>query len=339
MRPSLPVIALLGALAGTLAPRSASAYPTSVVFAPSGEALPFGGFSLSAYAGMVIAPPPDGAKLGSVWGSFDVGVVPSVDLATTSAGTIAFAGAELGVDVYGPDVDGSPTVVLNAKLQLLKEADYWPAVAVGFFQVSPDPERGQLLGYFSLSKSFTVRETALGQLTFGMMRSFADRTRIAPQCFVSGASTCLFRGSAPFEDGNGAFIAGYVSPWLGPVALSIDHVGGTSAVSSTNLLLSLRFWEDGEGGLAVVGIGGFLSNDRRASPPGPGAEDGLFVSMALISSLGGLFGWHPTESWGRDPKKKPHHAPSDPDDLLDAPPLTAPTPTATPTATPPPPAP
>jgi len=327
------LLALLPAIAVGLLPNAASAYPTSVVFAPSGEALPFGGFALSSYLGMTVWPKP--SRIGSVWGSLNVGVLPSLDLVTTPAGKLTFAGAEVGIDVFGPDTDGSPTFVMNVKLQLVKETDYWPALAIGFFQISPDSQRGQSLGYFSLSKSFAVRDTDLGQLTLGMMRSFVDDTLIAPQCFVSGAGTCLFRGSSPFEDGNGALLAGYLSPWFGPLGFSIDHVGGTSPVSSTNFSANVRFWQDGAGGVAILGVGGFVSNDRREVPLGPGAEDGMFVSVAFVSSFGALFGLSPIKDWSSDPTKpRRRNRRADPEDLLDAPPLTAPTSTPTPTTSP-----
>lgn len=279
---------------------SASAYPSSVIYAPSGEALPFGSFALGAYAGLGLSPD---VAFGSGWGGLNIGVVPSIDIANTPAGKIAFAGAEIGFDVFGPDEVGEPRFVLNAKVQLLKDSAFIPAIAIGFFQISPDPGRSAMLGYFSLSKSITIRDIEFGQVTFGMMRSFAGSSLIAPQCFVSGAPACLFRGAAPFEDQNGAFLAGYLSPWFGPVGFSIDHVGGTSAVSSTNLAVNFRFWQDDTGGFAFVGLGGFISNDRRDSPPGPGATDGVFIQAALISSLAGLFGWDPTSEWSKDPRK------------------------------------
>jgi len=312
-----------------LASGEARAYPTSVVYAPSGEALPFGSFSVGTFASLGLSPEP--VHFGVAWGGFDVGVIPSIDIARTTVGTIAFAGAEIGFDGFGPDADGAPTGVFNVKLQLLKDAKYWPAIAIGMFQISPNAKRSPLLGYFALSKSFSVGDIDLGQLTFGMMKSFADETRIAPQCFVSGAPSCLFRGSEPFLDGNGAFLAGYLSPWIGPVGFGIDYVGGTSAVSSANVAVNFRLWQDGSGGFLAAGIGGYLSNDRRKVPAGPGADDGLFVQITLVTSLTGLFGWDPTKEWsGTNKKKRGRGVRAEPEDLLEAPPITAPVPTTTP---------
>lgn len=305
------------------APRPAHAYPTSVVFAPTGESLSFGAFATGAYAGLAAFP---AVGFGGAWGGLNVGLVPSIEFATTSAGKIAGAGAEVGFDIFGPDEKGEALLVFNAKIQLLAEGTYWPALAIGFFQLTPTPNRGASLGYFALTKSFTISGVELGQLTFGLMRSFADRTLVAPQCFVSGAPTCLFRGSPPFEDENGGLIAGYQSPWLGPITFSIDHLGGTSAVSSTNLLINVRFWEDGVGGFASIGVGGFISNDRRDTSL---LQDGVFTTFYFSSSLLGLFGWDPLKEPPRDPNKpRPQRRPRDIEELMDAPPLVPPVPTA-----------
>ncbi len=330
-RRAIGVCGVAIAIAVGLSSENANAYPTSIVFAPNGEALAFGGFTIGAYAGFGLSPQP--VHFSSALGGLDVGVLPSVDIVTTPAGTIAFAGAELGFDVLGPDAEGNVNPVFNAKIQLLKEATYWPAISVGFFQISSDPKRGARLGYFSISKSFTIRGTGVGQLTFGMMQSFADGPLIAPQCFVSGARACLFRGSEPFLDGNGAFLAGYLSPWIGPVAFAVDYVGGTSAVSSTNVAVSFRLWQDGSGGYLAAGLGGFFSNDRRAAPPGPGTEDGMFVSATLATSLAGLFGWDPTKEWGGAKKGRGRGGRGQPEDPFEAPPLTPPTPTTVPDPT------
>lgn len=310
------------------------------MYAPTGEAMPFGGFMASLYGGMALTPDP--VHLSSGWGGLNAGVVPSLEIARTSVGSVAFAGVEIGFDIYGPEPDSRVALVLNAKVQLLKEATYWPAIAVGVFQVSPEAIRSGFFGYFSLSKSFSAGDTELGQLTFGMMRSFAPDARVAPGCFTSGARWCVFRGTAPFEDGNGAFLAGYVSPWIGPISFGIDHVGGTSAASSTNATMLLRVWQDGVGGFAAAGIGGFFSNDRRGDAIGAGVEDGLFLQLYMVSSLAGLFGLDPTKEWKSDPgksrtRRRLEDAPAAPPGQAPAPapaPAPQPTPTAAPQPTP-----
>jgi hypothetical protein len=318
----------VGASALVAAPGVAEAYPTSVVFAPTAESLAFGSFATGLYSGVVLSPDP---VFGSAWSGLELGVVPTIDIATTPAGKISFAGAEIGFDLFGPDELGRGRLVFNVKLQLLKETRYLPAIAAGFFQLSPDKNGGASLGFFNLSKSFSAGDTELGQLTFGMMRSFADAGVVAPRCFVSGARACLFRGSSPFVDENGAFLVGYLSPWFGSVGFSIDHLGGTSAVSSTNFLLTYRLWEDHVGGVGVAGIGAFLSNDRRDVPEGPGALDGVFATFYVTSSLTALFGWDPTKEWTRDPRKpRTRRGRRDIEDILEAPPVVPPGPTPPP---------
>jgi hypothetical protein len=311
-----------------LAPSRASAYPSSVVYAPSADALRFGRFSVGLYGGLGVNPSP--THLSSIWGGFDMGILPSVPLADTPGGKLSTGGAEIGFDVFGPDLDGNPTVVLNAKLQLLKEGDYWPSVAVGGFQLSTDSRRGAFLGYFVFSKSFEVHKVELGQLTFGMAASFARIGLLAPRCYETGAD-CVFRGSDPFLDKNGAFIAGYVSPYFGPVSFAIDHIGGTSAVSSTNIALNVRLLKTEAGTSIIAGVGGFLANDRRASPPGPGVEDGLFLEVTFVSGLNSLFGWDPTGEFGtsKEPQKVQPQSRGR-EDPFDAPLLVPPTPTPTP---------
>lgn len=311
----------LTALAVSLSVERAEAYPTSVVFAPSGEALPFLGFTAGMFGAFGLGPAP--AHLSSFWGGAGIGALPSFDFSKTPSGPVSFAGGEIGFDVYGPGPSGGAVLVLNAKLQILAEGPYWPTLAVGMFQISPDPKTGQDLGYFTLSKSFAFRGSDLGQLTFGMMRSFASDALVAPRCLepIAGTSTCVFRGSDPFLDRNGAFLAGYLSPSIGPVSFAVDFVGGSSPVSSTNIAAYFRLWNGGSRGNLTAGLVGYFTNDRRASPPGPGVEDGLLVSLTFASSITALTGWDPVKDWGTTKKRLPH------EDPFEAPPLTPPTPT------------
>lgn len=267
----------------------AGAYPTSVVFAPNAEVLPLGGVTGGFYVGFQYTPSP--IAMSSSWGGIQGGISPSFTYAKTQLGELGFGGVELGVDGYGPDFDGSPTVVLNLKVQPFRETDYLPGLAIGVFQLSPDLSRGALLGFLALSKSFAVRTTSLGQLTFGAGLSFADRGAVSPGCLAPGG-TCLFRGSAPFEDESGFLFAGYRSPWIGPVGLSVDYVGGTSAVSSINVALNLRLLS-GIGpdiGEAFMGAGLWFSSDRRDGVSPGGVPDGFFLQMAVVSSVQHMLG-------------------------------------------------
>lgn len=314
----------LAALSASLFAPRADAYPTSVVFAPSGEALPFLGFTAGMFGAVGLGPAP--VHLSSFWGGAGIGALPSFDFSKTAVGPVSFAGGEIGFDVYGPGPSGGAVLVMNAKLQIIAEGPYWPTLAVGMFQISPDPKAAQDLGYFTLSKSFALRGSDLGQLTFGMMRSFASDAFVAPRCLepIAGTATCVFRGSEPFLDKNGAFLAGYLSPSIGPVSFAIDFVGGSSPVSSTNVAAYFRLWNGGSRGNLTAGLVGYFTNDRRASPPGPGIEDGALLSLTFASSITGLTGWDPVKDWSTTKKRLPH------EDPFEAPPLTPPTPTAAP---------
>lgn len=305
------------ALALAFAPRSAAAYPTSTVFAPSGEALPFGSISLYGYAGVNVAP---AVSFSSATGGVTFGVAPSFDILPTPAGKLAFGGVEVGLD-FGANGDGIPLAYINVKVQLFKEAKYWPATSIGIFQLSPDAERNTFLGYFAASKTFTYNEVYLGQASLGMMTSFGNSAYVAPHCLVSGATSCLFRGSAPFEDENAALLIGYFSPWLGPFGLGIDYVGGTSDVSSANVLLTFRLWSDNKGGIAILGLGGYLGLDRRPVPPGPGSTDGLFLQFAMATTLSQLIGFDPTKEWSRPPLQNRGRGVRPEEDPFDAVPL------------------
>ncbi len=263
--------------------RPAEAYPTSVVFAPSAETLDFGAF-LTFFA-LNFRHNPQPVDVASLWGGLNVGVLPSVKLGDSPAGAIEIGGVEAGFDVGGPADDGRAALVFNFKAQLLRETLYLPAIAAGVFQVAADSRQGAALGYFALTKQLLIREVNLGQLTFGMMTSFANGGFVAPQCQISGAPYCLFRGSAPFEDRNAAFLAGYQSPAFGPMILAIDHVGGTSSVSSTNIMLGATLVPD----ILFTGAGVYFANDRRDVPEGPTIVDGFFLVVAFGHSLPRLF--------------------------------------------------
>jgi hypothetical protein len=284
VRPVVLASSLALSLAGSLAlslcaPRSASAYPTSVVAVPNAEVVTFADVSTAFSAYFRFAPQPVDFSAG--WVGIDFGVAPSLKLAKSPAGDIEIGGIEAGFDLFGPDENGRAAFELNFKAQLLHETDYLPGIAVGMFQISPDARSSALLGYFVLSKAFSVREINLGQVTLGMMSSFAGRGLVAPGCNSPGGKACLFRGAAPFEDKNAALLLGYRAPWFGPVTIGIDHLGGTSAVSSTNAAVIVRIVPE----VFYLTGGVYFGNDRRASPPGPGSVDGFFVTASLYGTL------------------------------------------------------
>src|SRR5262245_54589530 len=108
---------------------AASAYPTSVVFAPTGDTKGPGDISTMLYVGMDLTPTDAAAPS---WVGANVGVMPRIPYGDSG---LSFGGLELGVDALVSDLDGTPDAyvkaMFNAKLQLVTEAGWVPNVAIG----------------------------------------------------------------------------------------------------------------------------------------------------------------------------------------------------------------
>ena len=85
----------------------AAAYPTSVFFAPTGEARELGSVNVFSYTPTNMRPFGSGAS----WFGTQVGVMPTFTL-----GDVELGGAEVGLDLLGLP---TPTLVFNAKFQLI----------------------------------------------------------------------------------------------------------------------------------------------------------------------------------------------------------------------------
>ncbi len=264
----------------------AAAYPTSVIFAPTGDVREFGSVNTFAFAG-ANARATDatsgekGVAFSSAWVGVGFGIAPS--LAYTK--TLRFGGVEVGANVLAPDLRGTSELlpIFDAKFGLLAEGDYHPAVAVGLIGLAPRPKQMLNFGYLSLSKSLQIDGTSYGQLTLGIGRAFVPSSQMHPGCATSG-DPCAFRGSAPFQDANASLLAGYLTPSFGPVSFAIDHVGGTSALSSTNLAVNLQVVTGG-----YFSLGAWFSNDRRDEVTGGTPADGMFASVSISGSLKDMF--------------------------------------------------
>lgn len=248
----LPVLGLLGAPA-------AMAYPSSVVFAPVGDCLELGvaNFSLyNAFYGPAVGP--------NVWAGVNVGVLPSIPYGKTG---LAFGGAELGVDVIqqvglGPDIKP----IFNGKLQLLVETDYLPALSLGVMDLHPQSwSRSLNYAYGVATKGLSLRGVDLGRVSWGLGYAL-------PQ------DPALYSGGSYNTTGNLSALAGYETPMFGPFYLGLDHVGGNSEVSSTNLALNFQVAEGVFGSLGYT-----FSNDRTDT-----SYDGVFVQMFGNTNL---LGW------------------------------------------------
>jgi hypothetical protein len=244
-----------GAMLGVAS--SASAYPSAVVFAPSGEARSLGCAGTFLYTGVLYRPR---VAPGGSWAGTNVGVAPAFGYAASGVG---FGGLEIGVDAINPFVYPGETAfvkpVFNAKVQLLTENAWLPNTAVGAMEIAPT-RHSQDVGYVSMTKTLAYDEHSYGRVTLGLGLSV---TR----------DPLVFRATSPLE-GTGLFpIVGYESPSFGPVTFAIDHVGGVSEVSGTNFALALAPLRG-----VTWSVGGFFGNDRRQEAT---TFDGLFTYLAV----------------------------------------------------------
>lgn len=101
----------------------AAAYPSSVVYIPSAEATRFGTVSVGGFSLFALSPKP-GFSVGAV--GLVVGVAPSFQL----AGPFHFGGVEVS-PTFAIDGSGQVAGAFSAKVQLLADREWVPAVAVG----------------------------------------------------------------------------------------------------------------------------------------------------------------------------------------------------------------
>jgi hypothetical protein len=194
------------------------------------------------------------------WVGANVGVAPAIAYGASGVG---FGGLEIGVDAMNPFAypGEAPIVkpVFNAKMQVLTQSAWLPSAAIGAMEIAPT-RHSQDVGYVSTTKTLGTDARNYGRLTLGLGTSLSgDRD--------------VFRATPPFE-GTPLFpIAGYESPALGPVSFAIDHIGGVSEVSSTNVAVNLTPIQG-----VTWSVGGFFGNDRQHEET---TYDGLFTYLAV----------------------------------------------------------
>lgn len=215
--------ALLGLVTG-LAPcvwmaPPALAYPTSVVFTPTGAVADFGRASVYSYTGFYR----EGLNY---WTGLQLGILPG--WAPFGEEGPAFGGVEAGLDL----IAGLGSVPLykpmaNVKVGLLAEGGWWPSVGVGFSNFAFTSTPNSLnAAYGVASRTLSVGGRELGSLTLGGMACFpADPAAFSP---------------TPPLPAPMALLAGYQLPKIGPFGMGIDHVGGNSELSSTNLVFNVE---------------------------------------------------------------------------------------------------
>src|SRR4051794_9755842 len=81
--------------------RAASAYPTALIFAPTGDAKAAGDVGMLSYTSLNFAP---SFSAGSSWFGADVGVLPRIPLGSSG---LSFGGLEIGFDWINTDLIGT----------------------------------------------------------------------------------------------------------------------------------------------------------------------------------------------------------------------------------------
>ncbi len=195
-------------------PATALAYPTSVVFTPTGEAKAMGDVGLLAYSATNLSPR---VSPSSSWFGFEAGLLPQWKYGGSG---LSFGGLEIGLDLITPFGDVAKPV-LNAKLGLFTEGTYSPSVAVGVMEISPALPS---MNYVYASATKTLRASAdvfsYGRITLGYG--------------VDTGSRAAFMGTAPFQNTRSALMACYESlQLLDRIGLAIDYLGGASEISDT----------------------------------------------------------------------------------------------------------
>jgi len=263
----LPAVVLLLLVAQPAPP--VFAYPSSVVFAPNGEVKALGEVGLFGYGSLALAP---SAAPGVAWLGAQVGILPAFRYGRSG---VSFGGMEVGVDLFNADLLGTPNayakVLFNSKLQLVTESRWSPSASLGMMEVAPfRPERSMNFLYGALTKTLNIGGRSYGRLTVGI--GWVANTFIGDP-FAATAPT--FKGSWPFPaSARLALLAGYETPAFGPVSFAVDHVGGVSEISSTNVVLNAAL---GKG--LLWSVGGWFGNDPAAF------ACGLFTIVTISGNL------------------------------------------------------
>jgi hypothetical protein len=251
LKRTLLVVAML------LVSSQAQAYPTSVVFTPTGESHALGGVGLLAYTSTNLSPR---VSVGASWFGAEAGVLPQWQYGDSG---VSFGGLELGFDLITP-YQGIVKPVFNAKLGLVTEGRFSPSVAVGIMEVSPTISS---MDYVFVSA--TKKMGPVGRLTLGFGDNAGNRD--------------VFAGSFPFNTGaRQAIMAAYESPLvLDRLGFVADYFGGVSEVSDIYLGVTLALSSE-----ATFAVGGFLDTARSDSAT---RYDGLFAALTYNFDATRLF--------------------------------------------------
>ncbi len=248
---NLRIAHVFSVLLFVLLPSVAFAYPTAIVFTPTGEAKPLGTVSAFAYIGLNLSPT---ISPGSNWLGVQVGVLPQFEYGKG----LRFGGLELGFDVITPYGARIVKPVLNAKLGLVTEGTFSPSIAVGLVELSPALPTMNFV-YVSMTKSLQFGEgPSFGRLTLGLGFNAGDRSQ--------------FTATFPFNGTRLAFMAAFETPMIANrIGFFVDHLGGGSEIGSTYAGASLMILS-----ATMIQVGAYIANER--SMPAT-TYDGFFACL------------------------------------------------------------
>jgi hypothetical protein len=216
------------------------AYPSAIIFTPTGEVKNLGQASFLAYTATFYGTP-------NSWNGGVLGLLPSWPYGDTGYG---FGGLEIAVDAIDQrGLNPELKTVVSPKLQLLLEREYTPSVSVGIYGLSPwIPSRGLNFTYVVGTKTLSFHDIPLGRITAGIGQGLEG-------------SPDVMLGSFPFnKDANTGLLAGYESPMIGSFYFAFDHSGGISELGSTNAALNYQLSPNN-----FMGLGATYINDPTAS--------------------------------------------------------------------------
>lgn len=238
----------------------AEAYPTCIIFVPTGTTVAAGQGNLAFYNAYY-------GNLTSTWAGMNVGLLPELPYGGSG---LTFPGLEVGVDVIGePGLGPDIKPIGNVKLGLVKEAGFVPDLAVGLMSWAfTAPDRSLNMGYAALTHTASLGGADLGRGTLGLGQAFPS---VPDQ----------FKGTWPLPGGNQSLMFGWEFPAVGPFTMAFDHVGGDSEVSGTCWVLNCELVP---GTYASIG---YAFGHERTDDPMP---DGYFIQTYTNFDLLKAFG-------------------------------------------------
>lgn len=260
MRSGARAVSVLIGLSQALA-ATASAYPTGVVFTPTGETMTGGTVCAFAYASSNLSP---AVSPGATWIGVQVGLLPQFEYGNGPR----FGGLEIGFDTISPYGNGIVKPVLNAKLGFVTEGKLSPSVSAGIMEISPALPSMNFI-YVSATKTLQFAAgPAFGRLTVGFGGIAGSREQL--------------NGTFPFKDTRFALMLAYESPLIARrLGFAIDYFGGTSELSSTYIGATLVITDS-----TRITAGGYLSNERSNPTT---TSDGFFASLTVTFDALTLF--------------------------------------------------